>query len=228
MSDPSTFDASQFLTLYVHDTDSDPPTGWVTFLQQRLQFQGFDPGPIDGIFGPRTEAAVKAAQTAGGAHADGVVGNETWGVLHNVAGVARGTNRARPHRGGTSGGGGRGVEDRSGDRIFFSTTPFYSSSTDRIHFDLVMPKGVPIPAGELLAELNVTGPDTNIELAEFFRAEHEITGTPTLSFKSIPVAVTSPGSRIGFIVLDSGHGDSRTFSFEPNFTAEEPREVADE
>ena len=50
MSDPAEFDASQFLTLYIHDTDTDPPTGWVTFLQQRLQFQGFDPGSIDGIF----------------------------------------------------------------------------------------------------------------------------------------------------------------------------------
>jgi hypothetical protein len=220
MADPSDFDASQFLTLYIDDTDSDPPTGWVTFLQQRLQFKGFDPGPIDGIFGPRTEAAVKAAQTWGGATVDGVVGNQTWGVLHDAFGVAGGTNRARPHRGG--GGGGGGTHDLSNDRVFFSTTPFYSSTTDRIHFDLVMARGVPIAKGEKLAELTVIGPDGTTDLGENFFAEHDITGTPTLPFQSIVLTVTSPGSRHAKIVLDSGRGDSRTFTFEPNFTASEP------
>jgi hypothetical protein len=220
MSDPSGFDPAQFLTLYIHDTDSDPPTGWVTFLQQRLQFKGFDPGPVDGIFGPRTEAAVKAVQTSAGATVDGVVGNQTWGALHDVFGIPGGTNRARPHRGG--GGGGADHHDLSADRIFFSTTPVYSHATDRVHFDLVMARGVPIAAGELLAQLTVTAPDSSTDMDQFFFAESDITGTPTLSFSSIPLTVTSPGSRIGFIVLDSGRGDSRTFSFEPNFTATEP------
>jgi hypothetical protein len=58
MSDQPAFDASQFLTFYIHDTDHDPPSGWVTFLQQRLQFKGFDPGPIDGIFCRTTRSAL--------------------------------------------------------------------------------------------------------------------------------------------------------------------------
>lgn len=44
------------------------------------------PGPIDGNFGPQTEAAVKAFQTWGGATADGVVGDQTWSVsLHAMS-----------------------------------------------------------------------------------------------------------------------------------------------
>lgn len=34
----------------------------VAELQELLRANGFDPGPVDGIFGPRTEAAVVAAQ----------------------------------------------------------------------------------------------------------------------------------------------------------------------
>jgi len=36
------------------------------------------PGPIDGKFGPKTKASVKAFQTWGGAPSDGVVGDLTW------------------------------------------------------------------------------------------------------------------------------------------------------
>jgi peptidoglycan hydrolase-like protein with peptidoglycan-binding domain len=41
------------------------------------------PQGIDGDFGPKTAAAVKAFQTWGGVAADGVVGDQTWSVsLH--------------------------------------------------------------------------------------------------------------------------------------------------
>jgi peptidoglycan hydrolase-like protein with peptidoglycan-binding domain len=43
------------------------------------------PGGIDGIFGPRTEASVKAFQTWGHVAADGVVGDQTWSVPLNAA-----------------------------------------------------------------------------------------------------------------------------------------------
>jgi len=36
------------------------------------------PGPIDGEFGPKTEASVKAFQSWGGVAPDGVVGDLTW------------------------------------------------------------------------------------------------------------------------------------------------------
>ena len=85
-----------------------------------------------------------------------------------------------------------------------------------------MARGVPIAAGEKLAELLVTGPDGTTDVGENFFAERDITGTPTLSFQSIALTVTSPGTRHAKIVLDSGRGDSRTFTFEPNFTASQP------
>lgn len=53
----------------------------VSALQQQLRDHGFDPGPIDGVFGPRTLAAVRAFQTKQGIAVDGVVGPITNGRL---------------------------------------------------------------------------------------------------------------------------------------------------
>lgn len=54
---------------------------YVTFLQARLTDLGFSPGPVDGVFGPQTEAAVKAFQSAYQLAVDGIVGPQTWGAL---------------------------------------------------------------------------------------------------------------------------------------------------
>jgi len=47
-------------------------------LQLALKGLGYDPGAVDGHFGARTEAAVKAFQKAQGIAADGIVGDVTW------------------------------------------------------------------------------------------------------------------------------------------------------
>lgn len=53
----------------------------VAEVQAKLRAFGFDPGPIDGDFGPATEQAVLAFQAAKGLTADGVVGLQTSGAL---------------------------------------------------------------------------------------------------------------------------------------------------
>ena len=53
-------------------------------VQEALQIYGISPGPIDGIYGPRTQKAVMAFQAAQGLAVDGIVGPDTtralWGV----------------------------------------------------------------------------------------------------------------------------------------------------
>jgi len=56
-----------------------------------LKFGGagsaMDPGPADGNFGPRTEAAMKAYQQRHALQNDGVVGPRTWWVPAGAAGA---------------------------------------------------------------------------------------------------------------------------------------------
>jgi Putative peptidoglycan binding domain len=56
----------------------------VKTLQQALKALGYDPGTPDGTYGPSTEAAVKAFQTANGLTADGVVGPATLAKLQQA------------------------------------------------------------------------------------------------------------------------------------------------
>lgn len=53
----------------------------VKTLQVRLEIQGYDPGPIDGIFGARTATAVKNFQKFKGLMANGMVDETTWKSL---------------------------------------------------------------------------------------------------------------------------------------------------
>ena len=47
-------------------------------LQAALKALGQDPGPIDGIFGSKTETAVKTFQQQRGIAVDGIVGRVSW------------------------------------------------------------------------------------------------------------------------------------------------------
>jgi peptidoglycan hydrolase-like protein with peptidoglycan-binding domain len=63
-----------------------PERGEVVILQTRLNEDGADPAlDVDGVFGSRTETAVKAFQTRHGLAVDGVVGIRTWGLLDELA-----------------------------------------------------------------------------------------------------------------------------------------------
>ncbi|MBU5427876.1 LysM peptidoglycan-binding domain-containing protein [Tissierella pigra] len=53
----------------------------VVRLQQLLLGHGFNPGAIDGIFGPNTHSAVVAFQRSRGLTPDGIVGINTWTAL---------------------------------------------------------------------------------------------------------------------------------------------------
>ncbi len=53
----------------------------VNELQQLLAAQGFDVGPVDGIFGERTQRAVRDFQQSAGLAVDGIVGPRTWAAL---------------------------------------------------------------------------------------------------------------------------------------------------
>jgi peptidoglycan hydrolase-like protein with peptidoglycan-binding domain len=66
----------------------DPPTiqqgskgAAVTLVQQLLTDYGYEPGPVDGDFGPKTKAAVKQFQTDFGLQVDTIVGPKTWAML---------------------------------------------------------------------------------------------------------------------------------------------------
>ena len=56
-------------------------------LQTRLKAVGYDPGEIDGEFGPNTESAVKALQTAAGILVDGEFGPDSLAALVALEGV---------------------------------------------------------------------------------------------------------------------------------------------
>lgn len=71
---------------------------YVIILQKKLKEHGFDPGPIDGIFGAKTLAAVKAFQKAKRLIVDGIVGPQTWAALEGVM-PSRGETRVRPSLG---------------------------------------------------------------------------------------------------------------------------------
>ena len=58
----------------------------VAELQKRLQMLGYVVGPIDGIFGPQTEARVRLFQRERGLQVDGIAGPQTIGLLKRMTG----------------------------------------------------------------------------------------------------------------------------------------------
>ena len=67
----------------------------VATLQDRLLELGFDAGRVDGVFGPRTEAALKSLQREYGMPADGACGPGTLRALRQLGRLVVG---GRPHQ----------------------------------------------------------------------------------------------------------------------------------
>ncbi len=53
----------------------------VEILQKALAALGVNPGPSDGVFGPKTEAAVQRFQKKAGLEADGIAGPKTLAAI---------------------------------------------------------------------------------------------------------------------------------------------------
>lgn len=62
----------------------------VAIVQEILSGLGHYTGRVDGIFGPLTDKAVRAFQSASGLVPDGIVGPLTWAALERVGEVSRG------------------------------------------------------------------------------------------------------------------------------------------
>ena len=60
------------------------------WLQKDLNFLGYNSGPEDNDYGPKTRNAVINYQRSRGLSADGVVGCNTWrSIQENVIGIGR-------------------------------------------------------------------------------------------------------------------------------------------
>jgi hypothetical protein len=119
----------------------------VKTLQAQLKPLGFDPGPIDGIFGSGTDSAVRAFQRARGIGVDGIVGPQTWATLYASAAPAPSKPSPPPSTG-------------SGGRTIHLNVPFYGyQSNDKA--------GCFRRCTEMAAAVNVSvgGPDVRIQVA---------------------------------------------------------------
>jgi peptidoglycan hydrolase-like protein with peptidoglycan-binding domain len=67
----------------VKKNDQGPLVKLLQEILKSFQYADFDPGTIDGIFGPKTEAAVRNYQKDLGIALDGVVGKVTWTYLYS-------------------------------------------------------------------------------------------------------------------------------------------------
>lgn len=56
----------------------------VKSVQEILHQLGYKPGPVDGIFGDKTESAVVKFQEEHSLYSDGIVGPNTWSMLHHA------------------------------------------------------------------------------------------------------------------------------------------------
>lgn len=88
-------------TVYYGSTDTET----IKQIQQKLKNWGYYEGEVDGIFGYKTETAVKKFQEKNGLKVDGKVGNQTFAAL--------GMSSSSSSSGGSSGGGSTSGDESS-------------------------------------------------------------------------------------------------------------------
>lgn len=140
-------------------------------LQKRLNARGYGTS-VDGSFGPRTKAAVKAYQKNNRLTPDGTVGEQTWGSLSATAAVQGGT--AAAPKGGTA-------ASTQGVSTPASTGIVSAKSMDRTGYS---PSPEVISAEQELEELEASRPGEyeslyQEELEELYR---EIMERPAFSY----------------------------------------------
>jgi len=96
-------------------------------VQEILSTLGFFTARPDGIYGQETEIAVIQFQCANGLTPDGVVGPETWGILHKAA-RGEAVNRALPA-------GARRAEEAVSIALAYLGTPYVWSGSGPSGFD---------------------------------------------------------------------------------------------
>ena len=137
----------------------------VRSLQTRLRGLGLRPGPVDGDFGPRTQAAVMRLQAAAGARLDGVVDTGTRRLLANARPILR---RDRV---------GAGPQQSAGSGTQTREEPTQqtgSDDSDSTNLNILLLIGavaLAALAGALLARVGSTPTGTSVPLAHGIVAE---------------------------------------------------------
>jgi LPXTG-motif cell wall-anchored protein len=93
---PRTLAALRTTVLYPGTGYAGAGSAQVLRLQRELRRAGLNAGPIDGRYGPRTEAAVRRFQAAHGLQVDGIAGPRTFGELRRTTGEQRPTSPSSP------------------------------------------------------------------------------------------------------------------------------------
>jgi peptidoglycan hydrolase-like protein with peptidoglycan-binding domain/DNA invertase Pin-like site-specific DNA recombinase len=159
----------------------------VRTLQVRLQRRGLRPGPVDGLFGPRTQAAVERLQRSGGVPVSGVVTNPTRQLLASAKQPDERATTQTPDNGGDQAGNGQpsggAVGNGQADKRPVASTDVANSDDSG---DVGVPAAVLIGlaalmvgllAGTLLGRRNRVVSGTAVPLAQGVVAE----GTSTAS-----------------------------------------------
>jgi peptidoglycan hydrolase-like protein with peptidoglycan-binding domain/DNA invertase Pin-like site-specific DNA recombinase len=155
----------------------------VRSLQARLRDLGVRPGPLDGLFGPRTQAAVMRLQAAAGAPLSGVVDAGTRRLLAKAGpivqndrprsdGRGREPNAGPPER--PSGADNAGVQPPRTSERERATRPVGSDNPESTNLDiplLIVAVALAALAGALLGRLGSTTPGTSVPLAHGIVAE---------------------------------------------------------